>query len=523
MSTAVTAESRQSSGSIWNQFFFAREVPYGMALVRLLLPAVLLVDIVRRWAHARELYSTDGALATLHLNFGYPDMLPELSAPWAVGLFTVLGVLMFTSAIGWCTRFSLLGSCALYFYFSYMDCLSTATKYTVISQHILLLLGMSNCGDIWSVDAWLAKRRGQIVDPRGAIWPQRLCQILFGMIYFGAGITKMHTDGFFSGDQLVFWMMTYVNNEHPLGDHMTRYPLWVSIGCYATFVWEIVFIFTIFQRRLKWPTLAIGTVFHLMTVFTLGLILFPILVSAAYLVFLSEAEFKTILSWSPFRWLSGVLAKTPADAPAESVAEPVVEMPRMALRWRFGSPAVFASVLGVAALVGVAVEYQLDHYQMRGPNGPLPLPELALEEVQKMLAGDEPIRAVDKLMAFDLGSTLVAEHLASHRTVYEQGETFFAQVSLNPPHEDMWIDCVMCEAVPDANDESRLVPGRVLYRTGQVIMREAFRTNFRFTVDSGIAPGEYFLKVKSGNDEMARRHFTVLSKDSDEMRAASAN
>jgi hypothetical protein len=515
MSTSVAIEPRQSPVS-WNQFFFAREVPYGMALVRLLLPSALFVDIVRRWSFARELYSTDGAIATLHSNFGIPDMLPQLSPPFAIGLFTVLGVLLVTSVIGWCSRISLLGSCLLYFYFSYMDCLSTATKYTVISQHLLLLLGLSNCGEVWSVDAWLAKRRGELIDPRAPIWPQRLCQILFGMIYFGAAITKMHTDGFFSGDQLVFWMMTYINNEHPLGDHMTRYPLWVSIGCYATFIWEIVFVLAVFQRRLKWPMLAVGAIFHLLTVFTLGLILFPLLCCFAYLVFVSESEVKAIANWYPFRWLARFVVDVAAkmetgDASAGSV------------RWRFASPLGFAGAVAVAGVCGVAVEYQLDHYKMRGPSGPLPLTELPPEEVQKILAGDEPIRATDKLMAFDLGSTLVGEHLASHRTVYYPGESFFAQVSLNPPHEDMWIECLMCEAVPGDDEEGGLVPGRILYRTGQIVLRDSFRTNFRFTVDNGIAPGEYFLKVKLANEDMGRKHFTVLTKDTNPIRSAAAN
>ena len=32
-----------------NRFFFAEEVPYGLALIRILLPIVLLVEVVRRW------------------------------------------------------------------------------------------------------------------------------------------------------------------------------------------------------------------------------------------------------------------------------------------------------------------------------------------------------------------------------------------------------------------------------------------------------------------------------------------
>ncbi|GIT28627.1 MAG: hypothetical protein Ct9H300mP1_06730 [Planctomycetaceae bacterium] len=45
-------------------------------------------------------------------------------------------------------------------------------------------------------------------------WPRRLMQLLIGLIYLGAAITKIHTPTFFSGDQLRFWLMTDVNNSN---------------------------------------------------------------------------------------------------------------------------------------------------------------------------------------------------------------------------------------------------------------------------------------------------------------------
>ena len=298
------------------EFFFAREVPFGMALVRMSLPLVLLVDVVRRWSFAREIYSADGAPGPLATNFGYPGFLPEFSGSFTVGLHTALALFLVTAAIGWCTRFSLIGSTVLFFYFCMLDCLSTGSKYTVIATHLLLLMSVSRCGDVWSVDAWLRRRARKdspatpLPDLRAAIWPQRLAQILFGMIYFGAAVTKMHTPEFFSGDQLIYWMMTYINNEHPLGDYMSQYPLFVSVSCFITFLWELTFIITIWNRRMRWYVLGIGTIFHVMTVFTLGLIVFPIVIMASYLVFLREADVRAILKWGPFRKFSDVLAPT---------------------------------------------------------------------------------------------------------------------------------------------------------------------------------------------------------------------
>jgi hypothetical protein len=504
-------------------FFFAQEIPFGMALVRLSLPLVILVDIVRRWPFARELYSTDGAIASLSSNFGNPDLLPEFSGPVAVGLFTILGLLLVTSAIGWCTRLSLLGVTVLYFYFTTLDCLSTVTKYTVIANHVFLLLAVSNCGNLWSVDAWLKRRKAEKAglpapDPRGEIWPQRLAQILFGMIYLGASITKMHTAGFFSGDQLVYWMMTYLNNEHPLGDHLTRYPLFVSISCYATFLWEIVFIFTVFQPKMRWWVLGIGTIFHVMTGFTLGLIVFPIVITASYLVFLDEKDFRTIFTWPLFRRFARFLPDS-QYVPNSAAASPrtVESAIESAREWRFGSTAAFAMTVVAVCLIGIEAEYLMDPYKLRGPDGPLPLTVMADAEVQRLLSPDMPLRQCDKLLAFDLGKTLVGEHLATHCKEFQMGEQLVAQVTLSPPHGDMWLDCVCCEATTDSNGD--LVPGRILYKTGHVMTREAFRSNFYFRMDDAMEAGDYFLKLRSANEEVARKRFTLLP----DVKAAAAN
>lgn len=501
------------------RFFFAAEVPYGLALVRISLPLVLLVDVVRRWPFARELYSTDGAPAPIADNFGYMNFLPQLPGSVVAGLVTMLVLLLVTSSVGWCTRFSLLATTSLYFYFMMLDCLSTISKYTVMSTHIMLLLGLSNCGDLWSVDAWLKKRRADqcaapFVVPRSPVWPQRLMQIFFGMVYFGAAITKLHTATFFSGDQVVYWMMTYINNEHPLGDYLSQYPLVVAASCFITFVWELMFIFTVFHRGVRWYVLAVGTMFHVMTVFTLGLIVFPIVVVASYLAFLDEGDVEALLRWRPFRGLAGRFSLPRVDAPDEAAVQAVepASLPSLAEeRWHWGSMGVLAITLVLVAAVGAQVEYLMDHYRERGPNGPLALQEMTEDEVATLLTTDAPMRESDKLLAFDLGTTLIGEHLADRRSEFRQGEQVVGHMTLSQPHEDMWIDCMLHEAAPESTDgQGRTVPGRMVTKVGLPLLREAVRGNFFFRLDESLEPGEYFLKLRSGAEEVARRRFTLL-------------
>jgi len=500
------------------EFFFAREIPFGMALVRMSLPLVLLVDVVRRWSFAREIYSADGAPGPLAANFGYPGWLPEFSGSFTVGLHTALALFLVTAAIGWCTRFSLFASTILFFYFCMVDCLSTGSKYTVIATHLLLLMAVSRCGDVWSIDAWLSRRARKdapdapLPDLRSSIWPQRLAQILFGMIYFGAAVTKMHMPEFFTGDQLIYWMMTYINNEHPLGDYLSQYPLFVSVSCFITFLWELTFIFTVWNPKMKWYVLGVGTIFHVMTVFTLGLIVFPIVIMSSYLVFLSEADVRAILKWRPFCRFSDLLAPV---VPGVSTGESTFD-------WRpqFAPIGAFALTVALVCLAGVEAEYLMDHYHTRGPGGPLPLRELADDEVERLFSPEVPMRQCDKLLAFDLGSLLVGEHLAIYRKEFRQGEQLVAQVTLAPPHGDMWVDCVLCEAtVEETDDGERLVPGRIVSKIGQPIYRESFRGNFFFNLDEALDPGDYFLKLRSSNEEVSRRQFRLLPR----ITAAAAN
>ena len=162
----------------------------------------------------------------------------------------------------------------------------------------------------------------------------------------------------------------------------------------------------------------------------------------------------------------------------------------------------------------------MDHYSLRGPNGPLELRELADDEVERLFGPEVPMRQCDKLLAFDIGTLLVGEHLALYRKEFRQGEQLVAQVTLAPPHGDMWIDCVLCAAaVAEADDEERLVPGRIVSKIGLPIYRESFRGNFFFNLDDSLDPGDYFLKLRSSNEDVSRKHFRLLPR----LTAAAAN
>ena len=485
-----------------NRFFFIRETPFGLALARIMLPLVVLSMVWPRWFHARELYSADGATAQLALGYGYANFMPEFSGEWAVALYSVLVAALLCVCVGWRTRTSLVVSLVLYTYFSLLDAISTMTKYSVITTHMLLLLSCSHCGALWSVDAWLARSSGPRINPLPPefdVWPRRLMQLLIGIIYFGAATTKINTPAFFSGDQLQMWMLTHINFRHPLGEFFALYPLMLKVMSYTCFVWEIVFIFLVWNQRWRPLILAVGILFHFMTTLTLGLIIFPMTCYVVYLTFIEEED---------FLWLRQSLRRSRALPVAWSAATAQLQnsatawLPNPA-GWQRHSGWSFGMLMLLLATGGVAAEYQLDPFGLRRPEGPYELVPLDPEFAAKLTAPPEPLRDEDKFFAVDTGTLLVGDMLADRRRVFRQGDKLITQCHLVPPHEDMWIECRILDA-----------HNRIVHRSGNVAMRESFRLNFDYPITTAVEPGDYSVVITTAGREIQRKRISIVGNGS---------
>ena len=492
-------------------FFFAEETPFGVALVRICISIACLLITVPRWIYSRELYSSDGAPSPLALNYGYPDLLAIPSGGLAVALMTILTFCCVTACIGWCTRTSLSIAGVLYTYLNLLDSISSMTKYSVIISHVLFLLACSHCGAVWSVDAWLRRRRLGLGQPRSladypkfAAWPRRLMQILIGVTYFGASVTKMHTPAYFSGDQLWHWMMSNVNNANPIGEWLTLFPSLLVVFAYLCVVWEVLFLYLCWNGWGRVCMLTMGVGFHVMTTFTLGLYLFPITCISVYFAFVNSAD---VTAWGA-RWrrqqrrhgkLLAAITRLPRaiSGGVLSLAKPVGQ--RLTPATSLG---LFGLLLTVVAVGAVEVEYRLDIYGERRPEGPLALKEIDPDIAKQMFAGSVRLREYDKLLAFDVGTGMFGGFITGTRDTFKHGDPIIAQCSLNPPHEDMWLECNL----HDANNV-------LIDRVGQIVVRSQLRGNFLYRACEALTPGSYFLVLRTGTQELTRRKIEILPND----------
>ncbi len=471
-----------------HSFFYREEVPFSLALLRIMLPLVLLIVVVPRWGHSRELYSTDGAPAQLAINYGWPQFLPEPNGTTAVALMSVLAISLVTSAVGWKTRASLLISTALFAYLNLLDCLSSITKYSVISTHLLLLLGLSDCGAIWSVDSLLKPstlpRRSVFGTttalPVAPVWPRRLIQLLIGLIYFGAATTKLQTEAYFTSDQLRWWMMTNVNRANPLGEWLSLFPSLLIAMAYAAIVWQIIFVFVSWRGIGRLFAIGFGTTFHLSTGPLLGIFVFPMVMISSYVSFLSEKDMLRIC-----RWLRTLDLNRRLTQP--------VRVPKWA-----ASGFAYLTVLVVTSAVGVGAEYVIDPYGERSAGGPLPLPLLEAGFFEQIPKEPESIREADKFHTVAIGTQLLGGVMMNSRSEFARGEQFLVQTNLTLLHGDQWIECNLLDPA-----------GRLIERVGQVVTRERMRAEWRFKLPHDLKPGTHTLLVRSGGVEVARRPIVI--------------
>ncbi|QDT64815.1 HTTM domain-containing protein [Calycomorphotria hydatis] len=473
----------------WNKFFFAQEVPYALAITRIFLPLVIFADLGRRWPNIRELFSTDGATAPLWINYGFANAFPELPGEFAVAAFTVLMFLLLAVSLGWMTRLSLILVTILYFYFTNLDSISTITKYTAISCHMLLFLSMSDCGSVWSIDSWL---KGTKVPPKSSVWPRRMIQLTIGIIYFAAAMTKIHTATFFSGEQMMYWMLTHLNNGHPMGEYLAMMPVLLVASAYTTVVWEMLFLFTAWQGWGRRIMVGLGVMFHGMTIVGLGLFYFPLIFYSLYFSFLSESD----IVWFRKR----ILALSERYQLAERVSSLTLSnwgTPISRLGWM--APAAYALLLPVIGFGGIVVERQVDPYNQNSPDGPMPLPEMSANEVRRMLQPSGDIKPIDYFFTFQTGDTLVGNYLLSHKTEFSTDDKVIAQIIMQPAHPDVWLECHLVSS-----------QGTAIIQRNMVVPREALRQTLGYQLDPvQTPPGQYTLELYMAGEHLATRTINV--------------
>ena len=487
-------------------FWFAPESPRPVALMRIGLGLVLLYDAALRWPYAIELYSSAGLPIPVfpYEGTGRAGLEPVALGPAAtVGLHTLLLFFLAAVVVGWQTRFSLSLAAGLGLWLGLLDQAGTFKKYSVIGTHLLLLLWLTQCGGIWSVDALFGRGGRWRAVRLGAAWPRRLMQLLVVSIYLGAAVTKIRLPDFANGDLLMFSLLDDQWGGSTLGLSLSTQPNLLILASIGTVFLEIAFPLLVWNRALRRPMLVLAALFHIVLWMTMHLGIFSPMMLVALLAFVREEDLSACtrpLVRARSAWT--VDADEAANRPA-SVAE-TLRLGRLRLLKNVGAYALMALL---AAVSGVAVQYRIDAYGVFRGRESAEFAPFDPEQMIEVLAEQTPADAGhygDYFHRLEIGSRLSSDgtHTFGRRRRFRPGMTVYACTRLIQRHPTMRLQWVLTR--PDGREA---VHSHTLDRSASHAT-----VGFALTDPEQTPAGRYRLTLKADGSTVAARSFELLER-----------
>jgi hypothetical protein len=151
---------------------------------------------------------------------------------------------------------------------------------------ILFCLVWADCGSVWSVDAWIARRRGDTPapNPTYVIAPLRLVRFQVALIYLNAGLWKLMNPYWRDGTAVHYVLESNVYHRFPFG--LAVPEALVAATTYGTLLWELAFAPLVLFAPTRRVALTVGILVHLGMLLTIEIGPFHLVMLASYLAFL---------------------------------------------------------------------------------------------------------------------------------------------------------------------------------------------------------------------------------------------
>ena len=229
----------------WVELLDRKEPPTALAMVRILLASVLLIDFV----NVRIAGLVEPIYSPPPLGFAWGDAWLSGNAAWALAVVSLAAIVLGAATRVACIGF-VLASAAL----SHLTP-DSESGLDMLARIVFVILALSRCNARWSIDAWLARRLGREVPAEVPAWPR----------YLALGQSQA---------------------QEPVG---VIYPL-TRIATALTMAFELgapLFLLAYFKRwRARWIWIALGVSFEVGIAVGLRLGSFPFGMLALYPVLL---------------------------------------------------------------------------------------------------------------------------------------------------------------------------------------------------------------------------------------------
>jgi hypothetical protein len=303
----------------WVELLDRREPATALALVRIAVAIVVLGDL----AQVAALGLVDALWSPSPAGLALPrGGWPELLGIGARGLYALALASSACIAIGLATR----PACVAFVLVSaQLTARQPDEGIDALLRIVVAILALSRCNARWSIDAWIARRRGKPMPDDVPAWPRYLLLLQIVWVYFSAATNKGGAEWGPNGG------FTALGNA--LADpHTSRFTgAWIAtidplarVATAATVIFEfaaplyLAFLYFAATReragrlrawsnrlRLRWCWLALGVAFHVGIAVFLRLGMFPFGMLALYPALLLPSDFGNWIFHRPTRGRSG--------------------------------------------------------------------------------------------------------------------------------------------------------------------------------------------------------------------------
>jgi hypothetical protein len=293
----------QTVRKVWSDFFFAPQSPIPIALFRILYGICVSVTLILLHSDWLDWYGVHAWVAGTTMKTIEPGIRLNLLAilpqddRWIGAFFYIFLGFAVLLTIGLWTRISTI---------VVFLCLASIHQRNPFIEHggdtFLRVAGFflmfAPAGEVLSLDRLIRTyKTGISLEVSRAPWAQRMIQFELALVYFMSFCWKMKGHAWLNGSALYYATHLYEIQRFPL-PWWTQNSVVLKLGSWSTLGLEFSLGALIWFRRLRYPLLLLGLLFHLSLEYAFNLPMFQWDVLSAYVLFIDPADLARTWHWA---------------------------------------------------------------------------------------------------------------------------------------------------------------------------------------------------------------------------------
>lgn len=257
-----------------------------LAVYRIFFGVLMFVSIVRFWALGwiEKLYLEP----PFHFSYYGFEWVQPLGY-WTYGLFILCGLCAVAITLGWHYRVAMPLFFLSFTYIELMDKTTYLNHYYFISV-LSLLMCFLPAGKYFSIDA---RRHGQPLTATVPRWTIMSLQLLVGIVYFYAGLAKLHADWLLQAMPLKIWLPG--RYDLPLIGTLLEQE-WVAYAfSWGGAIYDLCIPFALLYRPTRVPAFIMVVAFHILTRILFPIGMFPYIMIVSTLIYFDASLHQRIV------------------------------------------------------------------------------------------------------------------------------------------------------------------------------------------------------------------------------------